>query len=104
MAAGMGDSFIGGQEQCLTLQRRIDLTAASALRSEFLARSGQPLRVDAAGVGHLGGLGLQVLLAAAQHWRQSGQTLVIEPRSAAFDAAIATFGLSPSALEYRGAE
>lgn len=99
----MDDSSIVGQEHCLKLPRRIDLTAVAGLRAEFLACAGQPLRVDAADVGHLGGLGLQVLLAAAAHWRQTGQLLVIEPRSAAFDAALAAFGLAPSALDHRAA-
>lgn len=98
----MGDSFGADGGQCLKLPRRLDLTAARGLRVDLLALSGRPLRLDAAEVNHLGGLCLQLLLAAAAHWRNSGQSLAIEPRSAAFEAALTAFGIGGPVLEARG--
>lgn len=97
----MGDSIGADHEQCLKLPRRLDLTAARGLRADLLALSGHPLRLDAADVTHLGGLCLQLLLAAANHWRLSDQPLAIEPRSTAFDAALMAFGIDRSDLEQR---
>lgn len=88
--------------QGLALGHRLDLSAATPLAAELQARHGQSLEIDASGVQHLGGLCLQVLLAAAASWRAAGQSLVIAPRSPAFDEALATFGLEAAALESRG--
>ncbi len=98
----MGDSLSAGHQPCLKLPRRLDLTAARRLKADLLALSGRPLRLDAAEVTHLGGLCLQLLLAAANHWHLSGQPLAIEPRSTAFDAALTAFGIDRSTLEQRG--
>ncbi|WP_284163081.1 STAS domain-containing protein [Frigidibacter sp. SD6-1] len=81
------------------LDRRLDLTAAAPLRARLLALRGQPVRVDASEVALLGGLCLQVLLAAAAAWRGDVRPFRIAPRSAAFDAALASFALPLSALE-----
>jgi len=86
----------------LTLDRRLDLAAAGALRLAFLDRRGQPVSVDAGGVAHLGALALQVLMAAAAHWRQAGIALTFAARSAAFDAALSTFAVPIVELESRG--
>jgi chemotaxis protein CheX len=83
----------------VTLDRRLDLTAAGPLRARFLALRGKAVRVDAGEVALLGGLCLQILLAAAAAWRDDGRPLRIAPRSAAFDAALASFALPLSALE-----
>lgn len=101
-AVGMDDSFKAGHAQSLKLPRRLDLPAAGGLKADFLTRSGHPVRVDAAEVSHLGGLCLQVLLAAAAQWRQDNLRFDIEPRSAPFEDALATFGISRSALEHWG--
>ncbi len=85
------------------LAPRLDLPAARPLSEAIRARAGQPLDLDAGDVVHLGGLCLQVLLAAAASWRAAGQQLHIRPRSQAFEEALATFGLAPSALESEGA-
>lgn len=99
----MGDSFGADSGQCLKLPCRLDLTAARGLKADLLALSGRSLRLDASEVTHLGGLCLQLLLAAATHWRLSGQPLVIEPRSDVFDTALTAFGIDRSILEQRGA-
>ncbi|MCY1125367.1 STAS domain-containing protein [Frigidibacter sp. RF13] len=83
----------------VTLDRRLDLTVAGRLRTRFLALRGRPVQVDASEVALLGGLCLQVLLAAAATWRSDGRAFRIAPRSAAFDAALSSFAFPLSALE-----
>ncbi|MRX50702.1 STAS domain-containing protein [Paracoccus sp. S-4012] len=87
----------------LTLPARLDLTEARRLTRALRDHAGTPLTLDASRVESLGGLGLQVLLAAAQEWRRRGAALDLGPRSAAFDAALAQFGLTPAALQAGGA-
>lgn len=95
----MGDSFGADGGQSLKLPCRLDLTVARGLKADLLALSDRPLRLDASEVTHLGGLCLQLLLAAATQWRNSGQPLLIDPRSTAFDAALTAFGIDRSTLE-----
>ena len=76
----------------LTLDPVLDLKAAEPLRAALLERQGEALSLDASGVQRLGGLCLQLLLAARRSWAEAGQTLAIAPRSAAFEAALALFG------------
>lgn len=83
----------------LVLPARLDLTAARRLTRELRDRGGSPLRIDASRVEVLGGLCLQVLLAARQHWQQRRVPLDLSARSPAFDAALAQFGLTAAALE-----
>lgn len=83
----------------LSLAPRLDLPAANPLAEAIRARTGQALDLDAGNVAHLGGLCLQVLLAAAASWRAAGQPLRISPRSQAFEEALAMFGLAPAQLE-----
>jgi chemotaxis protein CheX len=87
----------------LILPARLDLTQAEALLQACRARRGQPLCIDAGGVGHLGALCLQVLLATAKDWRQHGLDLQITPRSAGFDAALDRFAVSLCDLQSKEA-
>ncbi len=98
----MGDSGMADEQRCLRLSRRLDLTAAAGLRADLLARAGDDLSLDAEDVAHLGGLCLQVLLAAGAHWRLQGRCLSLGRRSPAFDAALDSFAIPRSALEHRG--
>ena len=84
----------------MTLPARLDLTAARRLMRDFRDRSGDPLTVDASQVDLLGGLCLQVLLAAVQDWRRRDVPLRYDPRSPAFLSALEQFGLSPASLEH----
>lgn len=77
----------------LTLPARLDLVNTRPLADDILARAGGDLIIDAGGVGHLGALAAQVLLAAARDWKSAGHRLTIAPRSAAFDEALAVLGL-----------
>ncbi|MBA4491837.1 lipid asymmetry maintenance protein MlaB [Paracoccus sp. S1E-3] len=81
----------------LTLPARLDLTAAKPLASDIAALAGD-VELDASGVTHLGGLSLQVLLAAAQSCRAAGRSFAIVAPSTDFDAALTLFGVDPSHL------
>ncbi len=87
----------------LALASRLDLPAAAPLHAAILARRGAALELDAGAVGHLGTLCLQVLIAAAAEWRDCGQSLTVAPVSDAFAAALATYGLTPDAVQSRPA-
>ncbi|SFS86459.1 STAS domain-containing protein [Brevundimonas viscosa] len=80
----------------------LDLRAAGALTSEFLARRGQPLTVDASGVERLGGLSLQVLLSAAKTWAADGMDLTVAPVSEAFVEQCRAFGAAALAPDFAG--
>ncbi|MBD3787929.1 MAG: STAS domain-containing protein [Sphingomonadales bacterium] len=83
----------------LPLPPRLDLSQVGALTNAIRARAGAGLVLDAGEVTHLGGLGLQVLLSAAQSWRAAGQSLSINPRSEAFDEALTLFGVGLDAVQ-----
>lgn len=83
----------------LVLDSRLDLPVARRLHATLLARSGTALEIDASAVSHLGGLCLQILLAAGQNWRKTGTSLIIRQRSAQFDAALKAFGVEPADLQ-----
>ena len=75
----------------LTLDPILDLKAATPLKAALAEHRGQSLQLDASGVQRLGGLCLQVLVAARQAWRDEGRELTIEPRSDSFSAALTLF-------------
>ncbi|NHF73218.1 STAS domain-containing protein [Paracoccus xiamenensis] len=81
----------------LTLPARLDLTAAKPLAREISALVGD-VELDASGVTHLGGLCLQVLLAAAQSFQISGRSFAISSASEEFQAALSMFGVDPAQL------
>ena len=82
----------------LALAARLDLPAAAPLADEIRASAGNDLEIDAGAVSHLGGLCLQVLIAAAAAWRDAGNALTVSAMSEEFTAALAVFGLAPEAL------
>lgn len=94
----------GGAEMTATLvlPPRLDLTAARGLAADLRARREAALTIDASGVEVLGGLCLQLLLAAQQTWARAGRPLRLSARSAAFDRALAQFGITPAQLECGG--
>lgn len=57
----------------LELSAILDLKAAAPLKADIQAQAGSPLDIDASKVERLGGLCLQVLVAAAEAWRQGSQ-------------------------------
>jgi chemotaxis protein CheX len=82
----------------VALAARLDLPAAAPLAEEIRARAGSDIEIDASAVSHLGGLCLQVLIAAAAAWREAGNALTVSAMSEDFTAALAVFGLTPEAL------
>lgn len=86
----------------IVLADRLDTTAARALAGALRDRIGQDLHLDASAVTHLGGLCLQVLLAAGYDWRATPHRLQIAPRSDAFDDALRLFGTDLAQCEAQG--
>lgn len=72
----------------------VDLSSVAALKAALEARRGAPLVVRAAAVERIGGLGHQLLMAAAQSWAADGQPFVIAAPSEGFRASAATLGLA----------
>lgn len=66
----------------------LDLAAAKPLWTELSARRAQPLEVDASSVERLGGLCLQVLIAARRAWQADGVAFAIANPSQAFTDAV----------------
>lgn len=79
------------------LPAHLGLTAAGPLRERLLAVTGRPVTLDAAGVEHLGGLCLQVLLAARLTWQADGASLTLVDPSPSFQEAWTLFGAPPLA-------
>lgn len=99
----MSDQSVEGIES-FALAPVLDLKAATPLKAALMERRGHPLELDAADVQRLGGLCLQVLLAAAAAWRADGVTLRVGPRSEAFIDALRLFGgASAFSLQPEGA-
>ncbi|HVY86855.1 MAG TPA: STAS domain-containing protein [Caulobacterales bacterium] len=68
----------------LCLPAMLDLNAAPRLKSEFRSYEGAPLDIDAGKVERVGGLCLQVLIAAGAAWRRAGLALRVLNASPAF--------------------
>ena len=68
----------------MRLPQILDLAATAPLASSLLGARGEPLHLDASEVERLGGLCLQVLLAAQVQWRADGVEFSIVNSSAAF--------------------
>ena len=78
--------------QALRLDEELDLSAAAPLKVALQARRGEALALDASAVQRLGGLCLQVLLAAAEAWRADELALEITEPSEAFSKAVRQLG------------
>jgi chemotaxis protein CheX len=70
------------------LASTLDLAAAKPLWTELSAARTQPLKIDASSVERLGGLCLQVLIAARRAWQADGVAFAIENPSQAFTDAV----------------
>jgi chemotaxis protein CheX len=78
----------------LTLGPVLDLRAAAPLRAALLERRGEAMEIDASAVERLGGLCLQVLMAAQHSWAEDGLPFAISGPSDAFREAARLFGAS----------
>jgi len=77
-----------------------DLGAGSAggLQASLLALRGSACDLDASAVRRLGGLSLQVLMAAAAAWAADGGLLRVVDPSPAFQDALRQFGVAATTL------
>lgn len=69
--------------QSVALPAVIDTASVAAVRNLILEHRGANLSVNATDVQRIGGLGLQVLLSAANLWAADGRCLTIDSPSAA---------------------
>lgn len=83
----------------LTLAPRLDLAQAKPLAEALRQHRGAALELDAGNVQHLGALGLQTLLCAAQEWRAQGLPLTFTQTNETFDAALAQMGVTHDDLQ-----
>ena len=90
----------------IALPENLDLKAAAPLKAAFLERRGAAITIEADQVRRLGGLCLQVLLAARKAWDQYGQSFSIKGPSEAFVETTRLFGAEGALLsaEFQGAE
>ena len=86
----------------LALPAVLDIQSAEALRTQLLGARGQSLTIDGSAVERLGGLCLQVLLAARQTWAADGHDLVVAAASEAFTDQWNAFGAPEMATEQPG--
>ena len=68
----------------LALPAVVDIATVGRLRGEMLDHAADDLELDASGVERIGGLGIQLLLAAEKMWAAQGRRLSITAPSAAF--------------------
>ncbi|SFV37191.1 STAS domain-containing protein [Hyphomicrobium facile] len=78
----------------LVLPDSCDSSSAASIKDLLVARRGAPLVVDAGQVNRVGVQTLQVLMAAANTWRNDGQSYAVTNPSAALLDTIALVGLS----------
>lgn len=79
--------------QRIALPAVIDLPRACTLKAEFDTARGAPVVVAAAAVERIGGLGQQLLFAAAQSWAADGTAFAISDPSEGFTASATALGL-----------
>ena len=68
----------------MRLSANLDLAAAAPLWSNLCAARHTAIEIDASGVERLGGLCLQILLAAQSQWRSDGVAFAIVNPAASF--------------------
>ena len=76
----------------LRLRDRLDIRAAVPLAQELMLLRGRDLKIDGSGVAQIGGLCLQILLAARATWVADGLTLAVTASSAALRDAMLLCG------------
>lgn len=80
--------------EVLPLPPVIDSASVGPLRQDILARRGAELTLDLAPVQRIGGLGLQVVLAACRQWTADGRLLALTGASPAFTHMLRLTGAS----------
>lgn len=98
------DAFATGEEEAnIALPPRLDITTVGETAAALRAQAGRAVVLDAGGVTHLGGAGLELLLLAARDHAAQGLGFAVTPRSDAFAAALTDFGVGADALSGGGA-
>lgn len=87
----------------LTLNSRLDATAATSLLNALLTKRGAPLDLRVDQVERITTPALQVLLSAAVTWRADGHRLRLTSSSEALAEAVRTLGLTLGDLTSEGA-
>ena len=80
------------ESAAVSLPAILDLQAAEPLRAELMALRGRPLNMDASQVARMGGLCLQVILAARNTWAADGVSIHVDQPSEAFIEQLGAFG------------
>ncbi|MEO1490641.1 MAG: STAS domain-containing protein [Pseudomonadota bacterium] len=70
----------------------VDMSSAKMIAADLCEKRGAPLTIDASDVTRIGGLGLQVLIAAKASWDADGVPLTFANGSEAFQRDIALLG------------
>lgn len=78
----------------MRLAETLDLGAASVLKDALAGEQGRAIELDASAVERLGGLCLQVLLAAKTAWAAAGHSFTVTSPSPAFQNALKLMGAS----------
>ena len=73
-----------GDNSILMLPAVLDLRAAAQLKADIQSHAGAALDLDVSRVERLGGLCLQVLIAAEAHWRAAGNGYRLTNAGASF--------------------
>jgi chemotaxis protein CheX len=87
----------------MRLAANLNMSAAAPLYAELAQARGAPIKLDASDVESLGGLCLQVLIAAAAAWRRDGKDFSVANRSAAFLEAMHLLGAQHLLTEWETA-
>ncbi|PZO65482.1 MAG: hypothetical protein DI498_09200 [Paracoccus denitrificans] len=82
-----------GAVMSVILPARLDLATVTEVAEQIIAWRGQPLVIDASELRHLGGLGLQLLLAVQATWQADGLPFAVIHPSDAYELGLRTFGL-----------
>lgn len=80
----------------IELPARLDHQGARLLHAALSGAPKGDTRLDAGKVTFVGGLALQLLLAAAATWRSAGHRFTCEPTSPAFSDDITRMGVDPN--------
>jgi chemotaxis protein CheX len=80
----------------------LDLTAAAPLADALLARRKKATVVDASNVQRLGAQCLQVLIAAANTWKEDGVAFRIDGMSDGFSEGLRLMGVTPEMFSAEG--
>ncbi|MBC7668806.1 STAS domain-containing protein [Caulobacter sp. DWR2-3-1b2] len=83
----------------IALPETLDLKASGPLKQAFVERRGQDIEVHADQVRRLGGLCLQVLIAARKAWAEDGKPFSITAPSEVFIETTRLFGAQGALFE-----